>query len=291
MKKRPDVYGPTYQEVLKANIEYHSALAETYDTTQPHYRPENVERVGQTLNGLAQRTAGKMLLDIGCGTGFIINIARRCFNRVVGVDVTRKMLDKVEVKEGNVQLVLADSAAIPFPAETFDVCTAYGVLHHLQDLGPTLREAFRCLQPGGIFYADQDPNRYYWELMHQLAGLQLNAPVVQQEVESVLKICETLEASFGLDPQTVALAEYQKIERNGFREEELVGQMEEAGFVSIELRYEWFLGQGAMGFDDHSAQKMRVIENYLRDCLPATRHLFKYVKVLALKPLREAATA
>lgn len=274
---------PSHEMVVQANIRYHTALAERYEAAQPHYRPENVERVAETLVSLAAQTSGGALLDIGCGSGFVVGIARRSFRQVVGVDVTLPMLHRVVGRKAGVRVVLADSTRMPLRDWTFDVCVAYGVLHHLREVGPTLREAFRCLKPGGVLYTDQDPNHDYWALMHELAGAPALSPVVQREVEAVVRVAEALQADFGLDPETIALAEYQKVERRGFRPEELVEEMRQAGFESVETRYEWFLGQGTHDTPDWR-DRVRVIDEYLRARLPATHALFKYLRVLAVKP-------
>ncbi|GAJ13256.1 unnamed protein product, partial [marine sediment metagenome] len=76
------------EEIKLANIEYHARMADSYDREQPHYKPENVKRVENIIRDLAERCDHSSLLDIGCGTGFILNIARKYFDRVVGVDIT-----------------------------------------------------------------------------------------------------------------------------------------------------------------------------------------------------------
>ena len=63
-------------KVLEANIVYHTALADTYDQTQPHFRPENVARIDRIIANLAEKTGGGSLPDLRCSTRFIIGIAK-----------------------------------------------------------------------------------------------------------------------------------------------------------------------------------------------------------------------
>lgn len=128
--------------VQEANIQYHTKLAETYDQTQPHFRQENVIQIRTRIEKFAKTTGGKRLLDMGCGTGFILSLAHSCFEEVYGIDITLAMLDIAasklkEQKVNNVKLIRAPSDELPFPDSYLDVITTYSFLHHLHDLLPT----------------------------------------------------------------------------------------------------------------------------------------------------------
>lgn len=271
----------TDREIFRANVLYHSILADTYDLEQPHFKPENVVRVETIIQELVARTGGGALLDLGCGTGFIINLAKRYFQRVVGIDCTPKMLEKVDCSNGNVELCLANTSSLPLMIESFDVCTAYGFLHHLPSLLPTILEAFRCLRKGGIFYADLEPNFYFWQLMRSLRDESIKEPLINQETESIFKVCGDLKAKFGLNEETVEAAEYQKIVNGGFKEDRVRQVLFSAGFSSVDFEYHWYLGQKDI---KHSLEDVHlIVENYLKRFLPSTRHLFKYFGFVAYK--------
>jgi len=271
-----------YQKVIEANIRYHEALAPTYDSNQPHYKPENLARIDQILANMAAETGGNSLLDLGCGTGFIINIAKKYFRRVVGVDITPGMLERVDKTGGHIEIYQADTGDIPLGSNEFDVCTAYGFLHHLYDLRPTLKEAYRCLRPGGLFFSDQDPNYHYWSLMDSLKQRNDLEGIVQREVKSVVSVDEDIAEESGLNSEDVALAEFQKVTKGGFNADEILGLMQEIGFQSSEAQYEWFLGQGKV-LHQQSKGDAEIIETFLREALPASRHLFKYISFFAKK--------
>lgn len=267
---------------IAANVAYHAALAAEYDATQPHLRPENVERVTGILRQLAEESGGGTLVDLGCGTGFVTNIARRFFRHVVGVDVTWAMLERVDRSSGNVELVLASTDGVPLADGTFDACTAYAHLHHLSDLAPVLREAARLLRPGGRFYSDQDPNQRYWAHLKPLrdrAGLD---DFVAREVEAVVEVVDVLAHEMNLTPDQIALAEYQEMHRGGLRAEQMVETLLQAGFEVAAHRYEWFLGQGVVLHQDGAAGA-EAVEAYLRRALPASEHFFKYVSLFATR--------
>lgn len=273
---------PTPDNVLAANISFHTALAEDYDHNQPHFRPENVERVDLILQRLAEETGGGSLVDLGCGTGFVMNLAKRHFKRVVGVDITPAMLDRVDMSGGNVEVCLATTDSVPFEDGEFDACTAYGYLHHLYDLGPTFREAARLLRGEGRFFSDQDPNHHYWECLSCLKGRSDLDGFVEREVLAVTETDEQAAAETNLAADEVRLAEYQKMRLGGFKADEVVGLMQASGFSHAEHRYEWYLGQGAV-LHQQGAAASDVVEAYLRNALPASEVLFKYVSFYATK--------
>ncbi|MBN1306084.1 MAG: class I SAM-dependent methyltransferase [Anaerolineales bacterium] len=271
------------KDVIKANIAYHTALADSYDKDQPHFMSENVARVDAILAELARKTGGGSLLDLGCGTGFIVDIAKKYFDRIVGVDITPAMLSHVEVEKGKIEVYEADTSDLSFlEEESFDVCTAYSFLHHLLDFEPTLHQAYRCLKPGGKFYADQDPNCHYWQLITGIEMQDSLADILKREIRYVVDSLEEAVAETGLTIEEAALAEYHDVSKGGIDGEEMVGLLKNIGFGSATCRYEWFLGQGYV-IHQHSPEMAAAMEAYLREILPASRHLFKYQALFAEK--------
>ena len=159
----------TYKKVLEANIAVHTKISEHYNSCEPHFRPENVSKVDSILQTIFSETGAKKMLDLGCGTGFVINIAKKYLAEIDGVDVTQAMMDKVD-KSGSCKITLHnhDTGSFPVRENSYDVVTGYSFLHHLYDIVPTLQTAFKGLKRGGKFYADLDPNYYYWESINSL---------------------------------------------------------------------------------------------------------------------------
>lgn len=275
--------------VQEANIRYHTKLAETYDQTQPHFRPENVIQVRTRIEKFAKTTGGKRLLDIGCGTGFILSLAHSCFEEVYGIDITPAMLDIAasklkEQKVNNVKLMQASSDKLPFPDSYFDVVIAYGFLHHLPTLLPTFSEVYRVLKDGGVFYTDQDPNHYFWESMKSLPsdgrGI---SELLETERKSVCDMVEEVQIVAGnnLDASTIKMAEYLKTQ-GGFKEEAVEELLHKVGFGDIYYEYTWYWQQGRV-IRDLSLDAALYFENHLRSALPLTRGFFKYVRMEAVK--------
>lgn len=96
-----------------------------------------------------------VLLDLGCGTGGLLETAGRRAGAVVGVDiaarwlvVARRRLEQDGLHP--VLLVCACAERLPFPDESFSAVVAEDVLEHSQRQSELLREIRRSLTPRGL---------------------------------------------------------------------------------------------------------------------------------------------
>ncbi len=174
---------------------------------------------------IASKTGTGRLLDIGCGAGFVIDLLRDTFDEIHGIDATRAMLDRVDTSSGNVTLHEGVAEELPFEDGTFDLVTAYSVLHHLADHRPVLAEARRVLRPGGVLYVDLEPNRAFWRAIADVedeyaARLGELDEIVAREVRAVLHVEDDLRERFGIAPETFRSAEYIKSHLGGFEPSE-----------------------------------------------------------------------
>lgn len=97
------------------------------------------------------------MLDLGTGTGRILELFAERVSRGIGLDQSREMLalarTRLEDKGiSNAQVRQGDLYALPFEASdktAFDLITVHQVLHFLDDPALALGEAARVLAPGG----------------------------------------------------------------------------------------------------------------------------------------------
>ena len=277
-----------YQKVIEANIVLHSKMSDEYSTCEPHFRPENIYAVEAKLKPVLGQTNAKRLLDLGCGTGFMINIAKKYVEEIDGVDVTQAMMDKVD-KSGNARIELFNHDTGSYiPRKEYDVVTAYSFLHHLYDIQPTLQTACKALRSGGIFYADLDPNYYFWEGVNLLDRSGSYDHIVKREIEMVTYKDEDIEKNFGVEKDIFNSAEYGKNIKGGFKEEDLEKSLKSAGFQKVSFFYHWFIGQGQLINDEKMTKEDRfkyagVMDDYLHKAMPLSKNLFKYIGFTAEK--------
>ena len=261
-----------------ANVEFHRLLAPHY-RMQPFFQESNLERVRVLLQELTRNTPTERLLDLGCGTGLIFDVAHDLFKELDGVDITPEMLGRVTPR-ANVRTQLASAERLPFPDNTFDAVTAYSVLHHIDDLGQVFREVRRTLKPGGFFYADESPSQHY-----QDAFLALNPhfpmnETVRIERERMLSDATEYQTKFGLPIEIVQQAMVQKYAWQDLKQENLERVLKCSGFDSVQITFRRFFGEDECR-KQGGEEMVRTIHSYLASMLPLTRSLFKYFVLVA----------
>ncbi len=89
------------------------------------------------------------VVDLGCGTGDLCELAAATGARVIGVDFAAGMLARARARRVPAHLVRGDAAILPLPpASTTAVMSAFA-LRNFASIPAVLREAARILEPGG----------------------------------------------------------------------------------------------------------------------------------------------
>ncbi|KQT33532.1 ArsR family transcriptional regulator [Sphingomonas sp. Leaf412] len=104
------------------------------------------------------------LIDIGTGTGRMIELFAGRASHALGIDRSSEMLRLARAKLGagglaNAELRQADLYALPMADDAADVAIIHHVLHFAQQPGAAIQEAGRVLAPGGrLLIADFAPH-------------------------------------------------------------------------------------------------------------------------------------
>ena len=279
-----------YEEAIDANIVVHSAMADKYNTVEPQFKPESIARVKKNIELIIKGKKINTALDLGCGTGFMIDILKPYVKEITGVDVTQAMLDQVVLSSDcNINLIKYDTGSVELPSNYYDIATAYSFLDHLYEMEPTLRNTYKCLKRGGILYADLCPNYYFWESIKNLDKIQNYDSIIEREIKAINKKGEEIEEQFGVKKEIFIKAEHQKHIIGGLREESLNNLLKDIGFINISFLYHWYIGQAQLVNDQNIERKSRInnaniMHQYLTKSLPLSRHLFKYIGFIATKP-------
>lgn len=124
---------------------YYDAFSERYDdprTAGYHRAVDDLE-----LGVVEPLAAGKRVLEVGCGTGLILQRLAARAEAAWGVDMSHGMVRRARAR--GLDVVLGSATHLPFADESFDLVCSFKVLAHVPAIGRALSEIARVTRPGG----------------------------------------------------------------------------------------------------------------------------------------------
>lgn len=112
------------------------------------------QAVEEALSRMALGVERGRLLDIGTGTGRVLELLAPHFRLALGVDASKQMLALARARLAKLDLAhctvrLADMYRLPLADASFDTAVLQMVLHYAEDPAGAVAEAARVLAPGG----------------------------------------------------------------------------------------------------------------------------------------------
>ncbi len=147
----------------EAESYFESIAADWNEMRQLHVADHDVERA--MLEAVADVEI-EALLDIGTGTGRVLEVFAPHIEQGIGVDLSAKMLnlartrlDQAEIRHCSVQR--GSAYDIDLPSGSTDVAVLHHVLHFLDDPGDAIAQAGSALRPGGrLVIVDFSPHSF-----------------------------------------------------------------------------------------------------------------------------------
>lgn len=142
---------PDQQQAAVAR--FYDVIALNYDSAyqSPFYQAENAV-VFSLLKKLLAPDA--VVLDLGCGTGLLLEGCCLSAQQYVGLDLSAAMLAQAQAKFPAHTFLQGDMRDLSFfPPGAFDVIVSlFGGLSHVAAQATVLQECYRVLAPGGILF-------------------------------------------------------------------------------------------------------------------------------------------
>lgn len=158
---------------------YFSANAASWDKIRSlHVSDKQVE---EALLRIVGDKPVRYMLDLGTGTGRMLELFSDIYQHGIGIDSNREMLhvaranlDAAGVRDAEVRL--GDVYNLPVARDGFDLVIVHQVLHYLDQPATAIRQAARCLRPGGrlivVDFARHDLDFLREEHAHQRLGFE-----------------------------------------------------------------------------------------------------------------------
>lgn len=161
--------------------DYFRRNAAEWKTLRALHVPE--DRVEQAMQELAlkglPKSRRRSLLDIGTGTGRVLEVFAPHVERALGVDLSHEMLaiaraNLEKAGLGHCQVRQADMYQLPLADGAYDLVTIHQVLHYADRPADAIREAARVLKPEGrlliVDFAPHDLEALRHEHAHRRLG-------------------------------------------------------------------------------------------------------------------------
>ncbi|MDZ7823684.1 MAG: metalloregulator ArsR/SmtB family transcription factor [Ahrensia sp.] len=166
-----------------AAADYFAKNAASWDKIRSHHVADS--DVEDALVSILGKGPFNAMLDIGTGTGRMLELFAPHYRSAVGIDASREMLGiaraNLEASSiSNCEVRLGDVYNMPVERNAYDLVVIHQVLHFLDDPAAALREAARALAPSGklaiIDFAPHEKEFLRAEHQHQRLGFE-NAQV------------------------------------------------------------------------------------------------------------------
>jgi ubiquinone/menaquinone biosynthesis C-methylase UbiE len=128
-----------------------------YDDFSGWYERERHEPYHRMLDelevGIVERYgANRDVLEVGCGTGLVLEKVAQFARTASGIDLSAGMLAKAAAR--GLPVAQASATALPIASASVDVAYSFKVLAHIPDIKTALAEMARVVRPGGWVLAE-----------------------------------------------------------------------------------------------------------------------------------------
>lgn len=212
-------------EVKEANKLLYNKVADDYEKIDGRRSEKLLFWLRDRLKNISEDFHGETkLLDIGCGSGFVIKAAQGLFDRLYGIDISENILKKASIFADGV--ICADADFIPLKKESIDVVVLFAAMHHFYDYREMMKEIHRILKQGGILYIDHDMNKKFAKRFRFL--LWLYRKWFRRKKKYI---------NAGIDEEIYNLSEFHS---EGVGAEETVDYIKRIGFKILETYGHWY---------------------------------------------------
>ena len=130
---------------LRDNRSYYDTFSATYDEGRDKGYHAYLDEAEFAL--VRPHLAGASVLEVGCGTGLILERLAALAEEAVGIDLSPGMLERARAR--GLQVLEGSATALPFEDARFDLVCSFKVLAHVEEIERALTEMARVVRPGG----------------------------------------------------------------------------------------------------------------------------------------------
>jgi len=181
-------------------LEKKKDIAFRYDSSAEIYdnRYENIQakKYQEIFSRMDTRFEKSRILDVGCGTGSLLNIIKKSSehngNFMVGIDLSPEMIKIAHTKNPEITFLVADSDNLPFRDNAFDKVFSVTHLQNIPEPECTVKEMHRIAERESILAISILRKTWTSEQLHSIFS-ENNFTILdewQAELEDIGIICK-----------------------------------------------------------------------------------------------------
>jgi ubiquinone/menaquinone biosynthesis C-methylase UbiE len=176
-------------------MRHYDCQAKVYDA---QYLEEQNAKIEDALKNV-ELMSNEFVLDMGCGTGFLFHHLKKSTKYLVGLDISKKILQEAKrrtKKLSNVLLVRADADNTPFRNHIFDGVFSITLLQNMPDPKTTILEIKRISKPEAVFVVTGLKKTFTQEhFINQLRRVQLKVSTLKtdEHLKDYIAVCKNCE--------------------------------------------------------------------------------------------------
>jgi ubiquinone/menaquinone biosynthesis C-methylase UbiE len=206
---------PQQKEIMRQKELFYSTIANDFDKLQNKYDLlRRLEVIFDEL--LVESPSGKLLLDVGCGSGSFSIKALTLGAKVISLDIGFDLLEIAKKKKPG-KFINGNALTLPFDCNYFDIVISSEVIEHTPDPKRAVKEMARVLKNGGTLALTCPNKKWQWainlaNLLHlsSFRGLE-NFPGFWELEEFVRSAGLECSQHFGFHPWPFQLVFMQKL--------------------------------------------------------------------------------
>jgi len=145
---------------------YRQRYYEVTEEDKEVWSGQRLELFRRLLWGIERRRPVGRLLDVGCGRGHFLQVARDGGWDVLGIELAHSARTHAQHVLG-LPVLEGELMTVPVPLKSFDVAVAWNVVDQVYEPVPALRRMLACLKPGGLMVLRVPNLAFHWRL-HRL---------------------------------------------------------------------------------------------------------------------------